>query len=252
MRAYAAFTKKEFTESVRTYKLFIVAVVFLLFGMMNPIIAKITPDMLSAFMPEGMTITLPTPGAIDSWTQFYKNMQMQLILFVIVFGGVVANELSRGTLVNMLTKGLSRKAVILSKFTAVSCIWTASYLLCFAVTYGYTLYMLPGELPNVFFAAFCTWIFGILLISVMIFGGVLFSNIYGALLTAGGFAVFLTVLNVIPKLERFNPILLSGGNLSLLTSELSVYDCCIAAAVSLAATVLFIAGSIFLFDKKQI
>ena len=131
MRAFIAMTKKEFIESVRTYKLFIVAAVFLLFGMLNPITAKIMPELLSSLMPEGMKVTLADPRAIDSWIQFYKNMSTQLILFIIVFSGIVANELSKGTLTNMLTKGLSRKTVILVKFTAATSIWTVSYLICF-------------------------------------------------------------------------------------------------------------------------
>ena len=84
MRAFIAMAKKEFLESIRTYKLLIVATVFLLFGMLNPITAKIMPKLLSSFMPEGMTITPGEPGTVDSWIQFYKNMSTQLILFVIV------------------------------------------------------------------------------------------------------------------------------------------------------------------------
>ena len=153
MRAFIAMTKKEFLECIRTYKLFIIVAVFLLFGMLNPITAKIMPKLLSSFMPEGMTITLGEPHTIDSWIQFYKNMSTQLILFVIVFSGIVSNELTKGTLINMLTKGLPRKTVILSKFTAIISIWTVSYLICFVITLVYTMYLLPGKLPNLPFAA---------------------------------------------------------------------------------------------------
>ena len=187
MRAFIAMTKKEFLESIRTYKLFIIVAVFLLFGMLNPITAKIMPKLLSSFMPEGMTITLGEPHTIDSWIQFYKNMSTQLILFVIVYSGIVPNELTKGTLINMLTKGLPRKSVILSKFTATISIWTVSYLICFVITLVYTMYLLPGELPNIIFAACCMWLFGVLEISMMLLGGALSGSIYGSLLLAGGF-----------------------------------------------------------------
>lgn len=58
MRAFLAMIKKEFLESIRTFKLLIVALVFLLFGMLNPVTAKIMPKLLSSFLPEGMTVTL--------------------------------------------------------------------------------------------------------------------------------------------------------------------------------------------------
>lgn len=252
MRAFLAMTKKELMESLRTYKLLIVAAVFLLFGMLNPITAKIMPKLLSSFMPEGMTVTLSEPGAIDSWIQFYKNMSTQLILFIIVFCGIVANELSRGTLINMLTKGLSRKTVILSKFTAVISIWTMSYLICFGTTFAYTMYLLPGELPNVAFSAFCMWLFGVLQISIMLLGGVMSGSIYGSLLLAGGFTGLLMVINMAPKLEKYNPYLLSSGSVSLLTSNIDISDFYVSICVTLVLIFFFIIGSIMLFDKKQI
>lgn len=252
MRAFLAMTKKELMESLRTYKLLIVAAVFLLFGMLNPITAKIMPKLLSSFMPEGMTVTLSEPGAIDSWIQFYKNMSTQLILFIIVFSGIVANELSRGTLINMLTKGLSRKTVILSKFTAAISIWTVSYLICFGTTFAYTMYLLPGELPNVAFSAFCMWLFGVLQISIMLLGGVMSGSIYGSLLLAGGFTGLLMVINMAPKLEKYNPYLLSSGSVSLLTSNIDISDFYVSICVTLVLIFFFIIGSIMLFDKKQI
>ncbi|MEG0229125.1 MAG: ABC transporter permease subunit, partial [Oscillospiraceae bacterium] len=245
-------TKKEFIESVRTYKLLIVAVIFLLFGMLNPITAKIMPELMSSLMPEGMTITLAAPSAIDSWIQFYKNMSTQLILFIIVFSGIVANELSKGTLTNMLTKGLSRKTVILSKFVATTLMWTVSYLICFGTTFAYTMYLLPGELPNIALSGFCMWLFGVLQISIMLLGGVLFGSIYGSLLLTGGFTVLLMLINIAPKLSEYNPYLLSSESVSLLTSNMAVSDFYMSIFVTFVFILFFIIISLISFEKKQI
>lgn len=252
MRAFISFTKKEFIESIRTYKLLIVFSIFLMFGMLNPITAKITPEILSAFIPEGVTITLPDPSSIDSWTQFYKNMSMQIIVFIIVFCGIVANELSKGTLVNMITKGLSRKTVILSKFTAIFIIWTLSYVLCFVVTFGYTAYLLQGELQNIIFSASCMWLYGVLLITVMLFGGVLFSNIYGSLLVTGAFSVLLMLLNIIPKVQKYSPYRLTSDNLGLLTNNISPSDLYIPIVICLLIIILVIALTLIMFNKKKL
>lgn len=70
--------------------------------MMSPLAAKLLPQILAS---EGISITLPDPSAIDSWSQFFKNIsQMGLIVTVILFSGVLGTELSKGTLINMLTK----------------------------------------------------------------------------------------------------------------------------------------------------
>ncbi|WP_071458987.1 ABC transporter permease subunit [Bacillus massilinigeriensis] len=252
MNAFIAFANKELTESVRTYKLLIITAVFLLFGMLNPVMAKIMPELLSSFMPDGMTIALQDPSALDSWAQFYKNMSTQIIVFIIVYSGVMATELSKGTLVNMLTKGLSRKTVILSKFSVTSIIWTLSYALCFGVTYGYTLYLLPGELPNLYLAAFSMWLFGILLNAVMFFGSVLFANIYGALLTTGGFTILLMLINIIPKVKKISPFKLVSENMLLLTGELDFTDLRISIAISCLLIIGFMIGAVGLFNKREI
>ena len=117
MRAYLAFTKKELFELTKTYKLLLIVTVFLIFGFMNPVVAKFTPDLMESLMEEGIKISLPEPTIFDSWTQFFKNTtQMGLIILVIIFSGLISNELSKGTLINMLTKGLSRKTVVSWRF----------------------------------------------------------------------------------------------------------------------------------------
>lgn len=254
MKSFLAFTEKEFIESVRTYKLLIMGAVFLLFGMMNPITAKITPQLLDTLMPEGMKITLPEPTAMDSWAQFFKNVpQMGLIVLVILFSGIMANEFSRGTLINILTKGPSRSVVILSKFTMAVTLWTASYALCFGVTYAYTEYFWKDSaIPNILFSVFCLWLFGILLLSSIMLGGVLFKSSYGSLLFTGGFVVILFLLNIIPKLQEYNPVSLTSNNMALLTKNMSVPDFTFPIVVCCAVTIVFLTAAVMLFNKKQI
>lgn len=43
MRGYLAFVKKELLEQVRTYKLLILLLVFFIFGMLSPLMAKLMP-----------------------------------------------------------------------------------------------------------------------------------------------------------------------------------------------------------------
>ena len=254
MKSYLAFANKEFCEAIRTYKLLIMGAVFLLLGMMNPITAKITPQLLKSFMPDGMLITIAEPTALDSWAQFFKNVpQMGLIVLVIVYSGIMANEFSRGTLINILTKGLSRSVVILAKFTMAVSLWTVNYALCFGVTYAYTAYFWKSDVvPNILFSVFCLWLFGILLLACIILGGVLFRSSYGCLLFTGGFVVALLLINIVPKVQEYNPITLSSSNMALLTNKMSVSDftlpiivCCIAAAG-------FVILAITLFNKKQL
>ena len=92
MKSLFAFMKKEFTAQLRSGKIIILAGVFLLLGIMNPGVAKLTPwllEMMADSMAEsGMNITITTPSALDSWTQFYKNIPIGIIVFVVLEGGI--------------------------------------------------------------------------------------------------------------------------------------------------------------------
>lgn len=254
MKAFIAFTKKEFMESIRTYKFAILIIVFLLFGFMNPVIAKVMPEMLQSFLPEGMTITLPPSTAIDSWMQFFKNVsQMGFILLVVLNSGLMATEFSRGTLVNVLTKGLSRSTVVFSKLFASVMIWTLSYLICTVVTYAYTLYFWPsGTVEHLLLALLGLWIFGILLIAFTILGGVLFKTMGGSLIFTGFLVVVMTVINIFPKARPYNPSTISSSNVALLTGGQSIMDFNLSIGIALIAIVVSIIGSVLLFNKKQI
>lgn len=254
MKNYLTFTKKELVESSRTYKLLIMLTVFFIFGMMSPLTAKILPQILSQFMPEGITITLPEPSAIDSWGQFFKNIsQMGLILMVIVFSGVLSTELSRGTLINILTKGLSRSTVILSKYTGMAVIWTTSLVLAFLVGWGYTAYLFPGSrIVNLLFSVFCLWLFGMFLLAVLLFASTLIKNNYGCMVITGAIVVVLTICNIVPVLKKINPYSLVVENVSLLTNITKVQDLVysvLATGICIAALVAF---SVLVFRKRQL
>src|SRR5690554_4004554 len=124
MRSFIAFCRKELMESLRTYKFMILFLIFIFFGFLNPVVAKLLPEILESVLPEGMSITLEEPRAIDSWMQFFKNgSQTGMIVLTVIFSGIMAGEITKGTLVHMVTKGLSRKIVVLSKFFSAVLQW---------------------------------------------------------------------------------------------------------------------------------
>ena len=68
----------------------------------------------------------------------------------------------------MLTKGLPRPAIILSKYIVTAVIMTVSYWLCFGITYGYTAYLWANtDLQHTLFAAFSLWIIGFMYLSIL-------------------------------------------------------------------------------------
>jgi len=255
MKAFIAFTKKELTENLRTYRFLILAAVLLFFGILSPLTAKLLPDILGAIdMGDGFIITLPEPSAIDSWAQFFSNIgQMGMLALIITFSGITANEISRGTLVNLLTKGMPRHTVIISKFFTASVAWTAGFLLCLAVCYAYTIFYWPAEgISNAFLAFFSLWLFGELLIGMLIFGGILFGSFYGSLLSCFGFIIIMTLTNIVPAVQKYNPINLAGSTFGLLSNQREVADFTPAIIIAVLAILIFVIASIVIFNKKKL
>jgi ABC-2 type transport system permease protein len=256
MRQLAAFCKKELYESVATFKLWVLLAVFILFGMMSPLLAKLTPELLRSLGDfgelSGLQIFLPEPTAFDSWAQFFKNIgQMGMLVLVIMFSGTMSGELSKGTLVNLLAKGLSRHTVIVAKFAVATVLWTVAYVLSLGVCAAYTAYFWgASELNHTFLAFAAPWLFGELLLSLLIFGGTLFGTIYGSLLSCLGVVIALNVVAIIPSVARYNPVTLSGGTLTLLSGASTPSDFAPALLICVLLIIAFIISTLLVFNKK--
>jgi ABC-2 type transport system permease protein len=152
MRAFVAFLRKELLECLRSGKLLILGALFLGFGIMNPAVAKMTPWLLELMAEEmaesGMTVTAVTVDALTSWTQFYKNIPMALIAFVLLVGSSFTKEYDADTLILLLTKGLSRTKVLAAKTAVMVGLWSAGYWLCFGVTYLYNDYFWDNSVAS--------------------------------------------------------------------------------------------------------
>jgi ABC-2 type transport system permease protein len=255
MRAFIAFTKKEFTENFRTCRTVVLTAAFLLLGLMSPFVAKIIPELLSGTdLGGGLIITMPDPTYMDSWAQFFGNVgQMGMLVLIITFCGITANELSRGTLINLLTKGMKRGTAVLSKFFTASVIWAGGYLLCLAVCYVYTKYYWDsGPLKNAFLAFISPWLFGEMIIALLIFGGILFGNIYGSLIGCFGLIVIMITASMIPQIRKYSPAVLAGGAIDLLNAQKEAADFIPAAVVCVVLIVLILVVSIIVFNRKRI
>ena len=261
MRGYRIFLKKELVEAYKTYKLLIMGAVFLIFGIISPLTAKMMPDIMKWVMesdPSTAAMDLSRlftdPKALDAWAQFYSNIgQMGLIVFVIVFSGMLSSELSKGTLTIILTKGLSRSAAILSKLTSAVLIWTGSYAIAFFASWGYTAYFFPGgKLPDLLFAGLCLWVFGVFLLAVTTLAAVLTktSSIF-CMLAVGAAVIALNLLNIVPKIGKYNPAALTGAPMKLLAEAVTprgVYPALAVAVIGIIALTLF---AVMLFNQRK-
>jgi len=155
---------------------------------------------------------------MDAWSQFFKNLsQMGLIVLLLVQSGQFATEYAKGSLVNLLTKGLSRPAIALAKAAWTAALWTGAYALALGVSMGYTAYLFPGEAVDSLLPAVAgLWLFGLLLLSCLAAGGALLPSAYGGLLCVVGLYVGLALLDLVPSVPLHSPHALVTQSMRLL------------------------------------
>lgn len=256
MRQLTAFTKKEFMESTRTGRMPLLVILSVLFGIMNPLVAKLMPWMMEAFAgsleESGMVLTGIRVDVFTSWTQFYKNTPMLLLIFIVIISGILTTEYQKGTLVNILTKGMHRWKLILSKSISVFLLWTICYWISFGITYAYNMYFWDNsQASHVFFGAFCLYLTGIWLITLIMLMSSLCSSNYMVLAGTGGVFFLLYLLAMIPDLTKYIPTkLMSSYSLLPQAAEVSDFTYAVLAAAILSAVNILL--SVLIFNKKSI
>lgn len=256
MRTLTAFIKKEWMEQIRSSRLVILGLLFLVFGIMNPAIAKITPwlmEMMAETMEEaGLAVVEVKVDAMTSWTQFYKNIPMALIAFVLLQSNIFTKEYQSGTLTLALTKGLERYKVVVAKTIVLIMTWTGGYWLCYGVTYVYNAYFWDnGIAQNLTFAAICWWLVGIWVIALMVLFSVLGSGNATVLLGTGGVFFVAYLISLVPKVATFMPTKLMDGT-SLLMGATAPADYAKALAVTGITMAICFMISIPIFNKKRL
>lgn len=208
MNLFTAF-RKEWQESLRSYRLLIVIAVLIFFGLTSPLQAKLLPQVLASALPTGPGISLTIPPATvwDAITQYVKNMgQFDLILAVLLGMGAVAQEKDKGTAAMMIVKPLPRGSFLGAKFLGLAAVFAIAIAIAGIGSYYYTglLFEWMGILPWVMMNAFL-FVYVLVILAITLFC----STITNSQAAAGGMAVGIIVIGfiigVIRNLGRYLP-----------------------------------------------
>lgn len=256
MRTFLAFLQKEWMELFRTGRMLLLLLVFVLFGIMNPAIAKLTPwlmeTMADSLEGAGLSVETVAVDAMTSWTQFYKNIPMALIVFVLLWSSSFSAEHQRGTWIAVVTKGFARWKIVAAKSMMIVFSWTACYWLCFGITYAYNAYFWDNRIVgHPFFAAGCYWLFGLWTMGFMIFFSAVSTYSILPLLGTGGALGITYLAEFVPKAKHSTPIRLTDAA-SLLTGLAEPDGYLTPILLAIGITVLCAGMAVIGFRKKDI
>jgi len=215
---------KEFLEQRRTRKFMIALVVLVLFGMTSPLMAKMTPQIMT-LVPGGEAYVglIPEPTINDAVTQYIKNITQFGVLLALVFSmGAMAIEKDKGTAAMILAKPMPRGSFLLAKFASLALTFIIAVAIAGAACYYYT-YFLFGELNVLNWLA----LNGLILLYILVYVAItlLYSTLtrtqYVAIGLSFGTLILLGILGSVPGLGNNLPDALIN-NASLLMSGLPV------------------------------
>ena len=256
MKSLWAFMKKEWMEQIRSSRMMLLGILFVLFGIMNPAIAKLTPWLLEvmadSLAENGMVVTTVTVDAMTSWVQFFKNIPMGLMVFLVLESNIFAKEYQSGTLILALTKGLERYKVFVAKTIVLLVLWSAGYWICFSITYTYNAYFWDNAVAqNLLFSVTCWWIFGVWTICLLVLFSAIFENNTQILLGVGAVVLGSYLIGLLPRAENYMPTkLMEAGSLLVGTQKPS--DDLAVLIISVILCILCVFFGVLLLNKKKL
>jgi ABC-2 type transport system permease protein len=199
---------KELRFQWRTRRAIIVLVVFLVFGMMSPLLAKFTPELLSNLEGvEQFAELIPEPTTKDAVAQYISNLtQFGFILVILLGMGAVAGEKEKGTAAMVLSKPLPRWIFLWAKYAAQGFIYLLALFLATISAYYYTLYLFePLHFSSFIAANLLLYLWFMIYASVTLLGSTLGRTTGAAAGIAALMAVLLLVASTIPKVGALAP-----------------------------------------------
>jgi ABC-2 type transport system permease protein len=248
MKSFIASLRKEIIEQWRTHRLLVTVAVLGLFGMLSPLMAKFTPEILRAVPgAEAFAGLVPTPTVADAYAQYIKNIQQfGILIAVLISMGAVAQEKEKGTAALVLVKPLSRGGFLLSKFLAIGLTLLVSLVIACLGAYYYTLFLFKPT--NLGAWAAMNGLFLVLFL-VIVAVTLLFSTLVRSQAAAAGLSVGVLLLasiaGIVPSIGKLLPGELTSWAGSIMTGGTLTAWSALWISLGIIATCLVTAWQVF-------
>ena len=256
MSATGILVRKELLESWRTYRLPVVAGLFLLVGLTSPLLARFLPEIIKAAGGDQLgNVQLPTPSSADAVDQLWKNLaQFGAFAAIILAMGAVATERDRGTAAFILSKTATRGAFLGAKAVAIGAVLAVAVVLAVATGWIYTAVLFePMPVGGWIALAVLAWL------SIAAWAAITFlgSTVTGSAAAAAGLGflalLVLSIAAAIPNVGRFLPGGLAAPALALATgAPVEVADVVTPIVATIVLIAACLAASAWSFRRQEL
>lgn len=140
MSSFNVLLRKEWLENIRNFKLYWIPIVFIIFGVIEPISNHYLPEIMKRVgnLPEGTEFTWPEFRGEDIFVSLMGQYQMiGILIIVLAFMGSISGERKNGTATLLYVRPMSFRQYFLSKWIVVNAIVLASVWLGFFAAWYY-------------------------------------------------------------------------------------------------------------------
>ncbi|MDW0118274.1 ABC transporter permease [Sporosarcina thermotolerans] len=140
MKGLGVLIRKEWRENARNFKLYWIPIVFIIFGILEPITNHFLPEIMKSVgnLPEGTEFTWPQLRGEDIFISLMGQYQLIGILIIILaFMGSISSERKSGTATLLYVRPMSFVSYFLSKWIVINGIVLGSVWLGFLAAWYY-------------------------------------------------------------------------------------------------------------------
>ncbi|WP_438314304.1 ABC transporter permease [Sporosarcina sp. FA9] len=140
MNSFRVLLKKEARENSRNYKMLWIPLVFIIFGILEPITNHFLPEIMKSVgnMPEGTEFLWPEFQGEDIFTSLLGQYQsIGVLVIILAFMGSISGERKSGTATLLYVRPISFRNYFLSKWIIVNAIVLGSVWLGFMASWYY-------------------------------------------------------------------------------------------------------------------
>jgi len=223
MTGYRDLLEKEVIEAWRTYRLGIVVALFLVLGILSPIVTRYLPEIVRAFAPGDFEIGLPEMGLADVIDQLLKNLiQFGALAGILLTMGIVAGEKERGTAALVLAKPVSRTAFLAAKIVSLAMIFALATAVAILSAWLYTalLFEAPPVGPWIQMGVI-VWLSTMVYVSITFLGSAAVRSPLGAAAIGFGGLIILSIASIASTLSPWLPAGLTDVAKSIALEEQS-------------------------------
>lgn len=245
---------KELKQQWRTRRFIVVGAVFVVFGMISPLLARFLPEILGSIEEAQQFVDLiPEPTIADAFGQYIENLtQFGFILAIVLGMAAVIGEKEKGTAAMILSKPMPRWVFITSKFVAQAIVYIVSFVIAAVSAYYYTYFLFgpPAAAPFLFMnVLLLVWL--LVFVAVTLLGSTLGGSTGGAAGIAAVGSVLILILGSIPTIGELMPGALIGWAGQLAQPGMAVPNGG-ALAMGLVFIIIALIAAVAIFEQQEL